>query len=371
MFHRAQRTLSRLRSRLSVPVQTARHRTPLAVELLERRDAPALWIGAGPDNLASDAANWSGDVVPGPSDTGILDGTCNKPIDFDRAFILAQLQIRSSYNSTVEIDVSVTITDYLLQASSTIINGEALSGGGSGGGSIGNGGPGGDPGLLELTGSASYDWTAGGYQGSGTLLLDAGATANMVGTLTDTGWDIANNGAVTWADGVFAASHVAFSNNPGAVMLTVGNLTWYDPATDGGVFINQGTFQLAGNLLFTSCLHLQDGCLVGVGGELEVTSYSSVTWWHGPIDGIGAMQIDVQATFDVHGTTDLELSGWTITNDGTSDWTGGRIVSSLTTFHNPIGVVWAGAGALAWLDPSNSTTFNNGGQLNVASRGTR
>jgi hypothetical protein len=66
--------------------RNSRRRHSLALEVLERRDAPAayVWTGAGPDQLASDALNWSPAQVPTPADTLIFNDAATA--EFDPAF---------------------------------------------------------------------------------------------------------------------------------------------------------------------------------------------------------------------------------------------------------------------------------------------
>ncbi len=298
MLHRLQRSLSALRRWFSAPAKSECCRTRLAVEMLERRDCPAVytWTGAGMDSLASDAANWSGFVVPGAADTAILNATSNKPIEFNAAFgtSLAQLQIQSGYGGTVQFDVPFTITNYLLQANGTIANASGSTGGTGGmgnppppppppgGGTDSNGVPGTDSGTgsgghssgpvtLEIASGATYNWSGGWYTGTGTLQIDAGTTVNMASTmgLSDSGWNITNSGTVLWAAGTFFASNVAFNNNAGATFSAQGNLTWSDPATAGGVFTNDGTLTVSGNVAFVTHLVLDAGTLNG-NGVLEI-----------------------------------------------------------------------------------------------------
>src|SRR5882724_1154250 len=57
------------------------------------------WDGGGATNNWSEAANWSGDTIPGAGDVAIFDGTSTKDATIDAAFAgsVAGIQINSGY----------------------------------------------------------------------------------------------------------------------------------------------------------------------------------------------------------------------------------------------------------------------------------
>ena len=61
------------------------------------------WDGGGSTSSWSEAANWSGDVVPGSGDIAVFDGTSTKDSVIDAGFggSLQGLQINSGYTGTI------------------------------------------------------------------------------------------------------------------------------------------------------------------------------------------------------------------------------------------------------------------------------
>ncbi len=426
------------------------------------------WNGAGPDNLASDAANWSGDVVPGPQDTLILDGTISsKPIEFDAAFgnSAAQLQIQNGYLSTIQFDIPFTITNYLLQTGGTIINpggggntgggdagggsqgggdsgggntgggnsgggdlgggdtgggdtgGGDTGGGGQTGGDTGSGAPGGgdtgggsqgggdtgggsqgggdtgggsqgggdtgggsqgggsSPIILTIASGATYDWQGGGFQGAGTLQVDPGATVNMAGStsLTDIGWNISNDGDVIWTAGNFTGTGMAFTNQSDGTFSAEGPLSWTDSSNGssgaGGVapgFYNCGAVIVGGNVALATQFTQTAGSVSG-GGTLEMTGGSTADFLGGNLQGGGNLQIDIGANLNLSPAGTMNVTGWTINNNGTTNWTAGTLNTTSATIDNGLGGTFTAMGELTLLDPSSTTNLNNQGVFTAIS----
>ncbi|MBI4654909.1 MAG: fibronectin type III domain-containing protein, partial [Nitrospirae bacterium] len=63
--------------------------------------ATVTWSGGGLDNLTSNPANWSGNIVPQYGDDAIIDGTSIKNSTWDLNLTLAGLTIKSGYTGKV------------------------------------------------------------------------------------------------------------------------------------------------------------------------------------------------------------------------------------------------------------------------------
>jgi hypothetical protein len=80
--------------------------------------ASATWTGGGADNLASNPANWSGNVVPQSGDNVVFDGTNNCIWDIN--VTPASINLNSQYTSTVQLNTALTITGNLTIAGGTL-----------------------------------------------------------------------------------------------------------------------------------------------------------------------------------------------------------------------------------------------------------
>ncbi len=75
------------------------------------------------------------------------------------------------------------------------------------------------------------------------------------------------------------------------------------------------------------------------------------------------------AVLNINGATELNITGWTITNDGTISWTDGTVNTTATLINNtPTGIISA-TGELTLLDASGTSILNNAGVLTVCSDG--
>src|SRR5688500_13097291 len=59
------------------------------------------WDGGGATNNWSDAANWSGDIMPASTDAVVFDGTSTKNAVVDIDFSISSLQIIAGYSGTI------------------------------------------------------------------------------------------------------------------------------------------------------------------------------------------------------------------------------------------------------------------------------
>src|SRR5215475_13226742 len=69
------------------------------------------WDGGGATNNWSEAANWSGDVVPGAGDIAVFDGTSTKDAVIDAGFTGAVdgFQINAGYTGTITQAITFSI----------------------------------------------------------------------------------------------------------------------------------------------------------------------------------------------------------------------------------------------------------------------
>jgi len=69
------------------------------------------WDGGGATNNWSEAANWSGDTVPGSGDVAIFDGTNTEDATIDAGFAgsVSGLQINAGYTGTITQAAALTV----------------------------------------------------------------------------------------------------------------------------------------------------------------------------------------------------------------------------------------------------------------------
>jgi hypothetical protein len=202
------------------------------------------WDGGGATNNWSEAANWSGDVVPGIGDVAVFDGTSTKDATIDVNINVQGIQINSGYTGTIIQAGSHTIT-----ITSNGFGAFTQSGGTFNGGS----------GDIRLTGDANQDHNftlSGGTftSTSGTLFLSRGFVHNPgSGTFNH------NGGTVTFESGSSPSISVSAAGE------TFNNLNFNRDHGSPSLF-------LSGKVITVGALALNDGSFYGgfaAGGTLE------------------------------------------------------------------------------------------------------
>jgi fibronectin-binding autotransporter adhesin len=360
------------------------------VEELEPIMAPATitWTGAGPDSLASDPLNWAGGVVPGPNDVAIAasgsGGSKNMVVDPAFTSTLAGLEWGPAYTGTITLEENLTITGNFSMDAGVIT------------------------GSNNLTLDGVSTWDGGTMSGTGTTTVANGATLTLGSsgeTLDQRALTVAAQGIVN--AGSLVAADAAPITNDGTYNLQGNNQNIAAGAGNAPSFINNGTLSKLGSggadvsqvsipftnngtvqaqtgiLSFTSTLtqnnpnavlnvaagaeirggtmNISLGTLQGA-GTFRVTGNGSQLTWGGTaqMNGTGQVVVDPGATMLL--PSGLVDNGFTISNSGTTTWTGGIIgLNSGSIANRPGGVfdvqtngtIVGGAGAAF----NNSGTF--------------
>lgn len=194
------------------------------------------WDGGGLTNNWSEAANWSGDIVPGSGDVAIFDGTSTKDATIDTSISVDGIQISAAYSGTVTQAAGASVT----------------------------------------VGSSNFNQAGGAFAGSnnsdainvnGNFILSSGTFASTKGTLTLAGSQythqsggtfLHNSGTVTFA---FVGSSPVMSLNGNE---TFNNVNFADSNADGrfvfGTVVAQGTLALIdGSFTSNGVLEAQAG----------------------------------------------------------------------------------------------------------------
>jgi len=264
---------------------------------LETRTTPAviLWDGgAGTFNWA-DAANWSGDQLPLPTDEAVIDSA------------FAGITVTSTGTVTIE-KLTCAATLQLAGGTFTLSSGTAASTTAK----LTH-----NTGTLDVAGTLTitdtWQWTAGIVRGLGTVVLSAGATA----TLSSSGnrflaLTLDNSGAITNRDAVLRFGHftetapavlvnqagasltfeddagtLSQTANPGHAIVNSGTLVHTQPSTasvtvpvtnaGGAVQIAAGGLSLVGGITFTADSAVTAGALDISGVALNVAAGVTVT----------------------------------------------------------------------------------------------
>ncbi|MEP6911704.1 MAG: hypothetical protein ABI923_03055, partial [bacterium] len=251
---RARRTLWQLACVLLVAVGASfffsRHASALNVT----------WDGGGATNNWSEAANWSGDAVPGTNDVAIFDGTSTKNATIDVNINVQGIQINSGYTNTVPGTGTITQS-----GSSTVTvggSGYTQSGGTFTGGS----------GDIDINGNFALS--------GGTFTASSGTTFFGGQFASDLpGGTFNHNGGTVVFDGNISVDSRA---NPA---VTLNNLIVNKP--NGNVFTLGGTLIVTGTLTFTDGVFFSGGPIEargavnigpnfdGGGGQLNITDPAS------------------------------------------------------------------------------------------------
>ena len=155
------------------------------------------WDGGGADNNWSNAANWSGDILPLAVDTVTFNATSTKPATIDVPVQIAVFQISAGYTGTVTQTSTLTITTSFTQAAGTFTGGAS---------------------TITVTGGTTVN--AGGtfIGGASTINLNGALTVAVGGSFTSTTGTLTVTGAVTLAAGVF-------THNSGTVVFSTSTVT--------------------------------------------------------------------------------------------------------------------------------------------------
>jgi hypothetical protein len=273
--------------------------------LLENRLAPSTinWTGANHliDNNWSDGSNWQGGVAPGAGDIANFTsaGTKSFTSNVDKSFHVAGITIDGTWNGTINVNSSLSVSGNFSLASGTVAGNGAVSIGGSG---------------SQWTGG-QIDLGTGGFTNNGTLTIDythGSLILDSAGTFT-------NNGTINEATTLFLEDGATLSNAGGAT---------YDFTNDanvsesgGGTLSNAGTVEKTGGThtsFITSTFNNTGGTIDAESGTLVLDSAG------GTING-GALDAGVGGSTSA--VLDLTTSGTTVEYAGTFTGSGSGTVS--------------------------------------------
>ena len=234
----------------------------VAVSLLLSHNAAAVsrtWDGGGATNNWSEAANWSGDTVPGTDDVAVFDGTSTKNVTIDVNITVQGIQINAGYTNTGPGTGTIT------QSGNSITIGSAgffQSSGTFTGGS----------GDIDINGN--FDIDGGTFTASsGTTFFGAQFASDLPGGTFN------HNGGTVVFDGVSVDSRAG-------VPVTLNNLIVNKPSgnffTLGGTIFVTGTLTLTDGVFLAGVIEARGPVVVdstfdggGSGAQLNITDPAS------------------------------------------------------------------------------------------------
>ncbi len=222
------------------------------------------WDGGGTTNNWSEAANWGGDVVPGPSDNVIFDATSSKDATVDTNITVSSIYIMAGYGGTLTQSdpASITVTGCsgrpCFKQDGGTFNGSSntitLNSSGSAALTMNGGTFNGGSGDISITGQGADISLQGGTFTSTSGNLSATASFRFQGTSVF----IHNGGTVTINVNDSINAFVNDSNHPS---VTFNNLVYNN--SDGSHFDFFPRTIVEGNLT------LNDGTIGPNGGVIE------------------------------------------------------------------------------------------------------
>jgi hypothetical protein len=212
------------------------------------------WDGGGSTNNWSEAANWSGDTLPGTSDSVVFNGTSTKNATIDVSINVSGIQINSGYTGTITQAGSSTVTvgtAGFFQSSGTFTGG------------------GGD---IDINGN--FALSAGTFTASsGTTFFGAQFASDQPGGTFN------HNGGTVVFDGISVDSRAG-------VTVTLNNLIVNKPNNNfftlGGLIIVNGTLTLTNGVFLAGTIETRGPVVIdptfgGGGGSLNITGTSTRT----------------------------------------------------------------------------------------------
>ncbi len=293
--------------------------------------ATLTWDGGGTDNLASNPANWLGNVIPQYGDNVIFDST-SKDCTWDLTVKLASLSINAGYSGKVTLSSNATLTiaknitwtggggDNLASNSANWVNNEAPQNG--------------DNVVFDGVEDCTWDINISpaslklntGY--SGTVTLNSNLTIN--GPLTITSGTLNPNNKSLNVDGYILIGISGILNGTSSTITVKGDWTNYgtfspDTSTiilngaNQTIYGNNTFYNLTKTVTSADALYFQAGSiqtisnnltLTGTSGELlSLMSTSSGSYWY--VDLRGSSNVSYVNISDLY---NLSFSNIIVTN---------------------------------------------------------
>ncbi len=308
------------------------------------------WDGGAATNSWHDAANWTGDALPGPTDHVCIPASVTVEVSQDAGSVL-----------TVQSQGTLSITGGSLTLTDTTESSVTATLTQSGGTLAGTG---------TLTVNGAFNWSGGTHIDAGTTVIASTATLTIdapggaVGVRG--GRTFQNNGTATWTSGDIYIDQNGRLENAGTLDATGDNVVtgFFDLTT--GLIHNTGTFRKSGGTATTTIFipFDNDGTVEASAGTLSlegndggsttgdfagsgtdglirfasnftlesgVTLGDRVTLAAGTLTVSGDVSVPAGATFTQSGGNSGIAGTGTLTVNGAFNWSGGTHIDAGTT----------------------------------------
>jgi hypothetical protein len=280
---------------------------------------PVEWIntnGGSWTNADDAGANWSTGTIPTGGDTVMIDVTsandytvtipCDASVTVD-SLTLSTFSGKLLEQGTLSVSGSLTLNAGIVDMSGNITVGSFAQGEGSLTGS----------GVLTVTGAANFDLSSGfltdGFEfGTGETILQGTTTYSGL-LFVEGGWEIQNQGAMTWLGGSielgssFSETGGTFDNASNGTIRVEGDGS-ADAIVNTALFSNEGTITIAE----PSSDFFEFGTAFRNNGTVNIESGTLTI--AGPLSGGGSI--------DIGSGTELTMSGGAATSTGTITFEG-------------------------------------------------
>ena len=316
------------------------------LEPLERREllATITWDGGGDGTTLTEAANWTGDVAPGPADDAVINVGATPTITLSSGSF-SVLSLTCAETFTMSGGTLTLAAASAFSGAFTITSG-TITGAGD----------------IDVT--TSMTWTNGTISGAGSLTIDAAATLLINGSATGLLRELVNDGTATWSAGFiggFGGTGGTITNN--GTFTANGTASSFSNNTTPSSFINHGAFtKAAATTLTFNSEFTSDGTVTVSAGTLSLdgggTNTGSVT-----VSG-GATLRHQSGTFEYDAGTTL---------GGTGSWSFAGATVSFDTAFSPGGAAALSGGTLTLSAAAQtigtftitSGTLDGGGDVNI------
>lgn len=264
------------------------------IEPLEPRQllATVSWDGGAGTNSWHDAANWSGDVLPGAGDDVVIDAG-------PASLTVVHSQNIVSFVRTITSTRGVSLSGGTIAPSvSWAQSGPFLMSGGT------------ITGVGNVYVRAGMTWSGGTMTGAGRTIIDPSGVAKVTGTVT-IAREVYVDGVLTWQDGNLRLDGGTLGVRPGGVLNAQSPGSAFAPAGASGTLGNNGTLRRNGATATTTTIAVpfsNTGAVQVVQGTLRLMGGG--TSFAGTIDaGANRTVVFAQQTYVIKAASGIAGAG--------------------------------------------------------------